>query len=796
MANENDVDVKFGADLSGLKQGFQDAASKVSEGAKAIGSSLGIAATSSVALGTAVERLGEQLIAFVKDNIREAITGFGELGDSIEHLQHRIGGSAQDLSVLKVGLESVGISTETYQGIARKLPQVLAMHASSFKAAGIAYTDAEGKLLPVQDVITNLNAHLEKFTAGSARNTEGVNLMGRAFYMMADMVEMTKSRMAEASDVAETFGEVLSDKDLEAASEFRRQTGLLHTALRGFGLEIGRAVEPVLTELARVARDVAAPAFTVFKTVVEALAALLNGLSVAGNILVNSFAVIIATSVSVVKALNALFHGDVKGAEDAWNEWKTTSKAALDDVLNHTRIVNERMKALLEGPGKAPPEPHPDDPNRGKRTPGDLAIVDAQAKRLLEAEKERLREAGELNESWHRQELESDGTYWATKIKIEQEGLDAQIASLRTSLEEAKNAEKGAVAGSEEQKNAKATVISLLSQIEVAEAQRKDAFINGQRQMKEATDTRVRSELTAEIENAKNIALAKIDAESTVLARKKDLRLINDAEEVKESGDLELRKLAVQRDALTKQQALYDQWSDKYKTIQQQIQLLDAQTAAKREELTTKAIEQQRIKWKSLFDSMESGFQGTLRDFMKGMTTVGEALNSLFNNVVDAIIGELARMGAAWMAQQIAQMVFGKVTAISTIQGEAAKAGAGGVASMAAAPFPMDLAAPEFGAAMFSAAAAYSAMPGLAVGSWNVPEDSFTKIHKGEMIMPEQFAEPIRSGMKGGSIGGNVEVHIHAADAKSVERMFMQNGSALMSVIGHKMRGFHGRSKF
>jgi hypothetical protein len=587
---------------------------------------------------------------------------------------------------------------------------------------------------------------------------------------------------------------VLDEKDLQATNEFRRQTELLWTALKGFGLEIGRMVEPMLAELANMLRQAVLPVFYVFKAVIALVAVALESLMLGLNIVMNTMVVLIATVVALVKELDALAHWDKEAAVAAWVEWKAAASGALDDVAVHADAMNDRLKHLVKGPSKAEKEEHSADPNKGMRTPGDLAIVEAQSKAMLDIAKESIRERGELNENWHKQELESDGTYWATKIKLEQEGLDAQIASLKHSLSVTQAAAKSDQPGSENQKQAKAKEIALIGQIQVAEKQRADAAVNGQREMKAAVDARVASELTAEIENSKKIQLSQVDAQATVLSRKKDLRLISDADEVKASEELELQKLSIERTALVKQQALYDTWTDKYKSIQQQIAALDADTAKKREELTTKSIESQNVQWKKLFDSMDSGFQSTIRNFLKGTASLGDTIRGLYTDVVDAIIGELARMAAAWLTQQLAMLVFGKAAAVGSIQTEAAKAGAGGVASMAAAPYPLDLTAPAFGAAMFAASSAYAAMPGFAVGSWNVPGDAFTKIHKGEMIMPAQFAEPLRNGSMGGQ--QTINMPIHAMDAESVARLLTQNGSAVMSALRRQLRGFNGRSAF
>jgi hypothetical protein len=94
------------------------------------------------------------------------------------------------------------------------------------------------------------------------------------------------------------------------------------------------------------------------------------------------------------------------------------------------------------------------------------------------------------------------------------------------------------------------------------------------------------------------------------------------------------------------------------------------------------------------------------------------------------------------------------------------------------------------------AVAAFAAMMALvlgsrghAVGSWDVPGDMITKIHKGEMIIPEQFAQNMREGGTMGG-GGATHIHINAVDAKSVKRLFNDNAAGVSEVLRRQARNF------
>ena len=80
-----------------------------------------------------------------------------------------------------------------------------------------------------------------------------------------------------------------------------------------------------------------------------------------------------------------------------------------------------------------------------------------------------------------------------------------------------------------------------------------------------------------------------------------------------------------------------------------------------------------------------------------------------------------------------------------------------------------------------------------------------TELHKDEMVLPKQFADPLRSSLLSGGIGGqsqssggavssqtsgDVHFHISAMDQKGVEAFFKQHGPAIAKVVQGQARNF------
>jgi hypothetical protein len=100
------------------------------------------------------------------------------------------------------------------------------------------------------------------------------------------------------------------------------------------------------------------------------------------------------------------------------------------------------------------------------------------------------------------------------------------------------------------------------------------------------------------------------------------------------------------------------------------------------------------------------------------------------------VTGATARTAAettaatASLADQIA-------TNVALAASYAGVAGAAGVASWAAAPWPIDAGAPAFGAAMSGAAAAYGSLAALDQGTNYLPRDQIIQAHEGERVIPK-----------------------------------------------------------
>lgn len=178
-----------------------------------------------------------------------------------------------------------------------------------------------------------------------------------------------------------------------------------------------------------------------------------------------------------------------------------------------------------------------------------------------------------------------------------------------------------------------------------------------------------------------------------------------------------------------------------------------AKVLAQMTALNTKQAQDFLNKWKTVSSAVESGFTSAISGMIQGTETFSQAVKGIFTSIIDGLVSMFVRMGVEWAETQIANALITKTTAQAGIQSSAAQAGAAGIASFAGAPWPVDLGAPAFGAAMALEAASFAAAS--AAGGYDIPSgvNPVVQTHAREMILPATLADTVRNMATGGGKG-------------------------------------------
>lgn len=183
-----------------------------------------------------------------------------------------------------------------------------------------------------------------------------------------------------------------------------------------------------------------------------------------------------------------------------------------------------------------------------------------------------------------------------------------------------------------------------------------------------------------------------------------------------------------------------------------------------RERILQKEVEEERQAFNRITNDVNKG----VISWINGQETFGRAAQKVFVGLADDAISNVLKIGEKWVAEHVVMAamsklfhiqdqaawlaaVTAKIAAMKTLgAAQIGLAGSGGVASMAAAPFPIDTTAPEFGASMSAAAAGFLAFEKGGI----VPGDMIGMLHAREMVLPAHIAQPLQQAASQGTLGG------------------------------------------
>jgi len=148
-------------------------------------------------------------------------------------------------------------------------------------------------------------------------------------------------------------------------------------------------------------------------------------------------------------------------------------------------------------------------------------------------------------------------------------------------------------------------------------------------------------------------------------------------------------------------------------------------------------------------------------------------------------IGLLTQSQAADKTSDASAIISAKAKAAAIIPAEASTAAGGAASAMASIPYV----GPALAAAAYAETFAL-VMSGLATasaaGGYDIDAgvNPVTQLHAKEMVLPAKYADVIRGMADGGSDGsGATNIHIHAADGKSVQRMLMSQDRTIAKAL-------------
>jgi len=244
-----------------------------------------------------------------------------------------------------------------------------------------------------------------------------------------------------------------------------------------------------------------------------------------------------------------------------------------------------------------------------------------------------------------------------------------------------------------------------------------------------------------------DLALLDIDQAQAAAEQRVAMGQATQAHLLQQEKQFENQRHQIRKAALQADLALIDPNRDpaQYAKVSQQIETLEKQHQNKLTQLERQSrLERTKIERDGV-SFLASSWASTISKMVTLQASFADTVRGLWQGLQQAVGQVIEQMLQKEIASILTRILFGKQEAAQSVATDVGKAGAGGVASMAAAPFPLNLTAPAFGASMAATAASMGSVAAFDVGAWNLSKDHLAVVHSGEMIIPSNMAGGMRN---------------------------------------------------
>jgi hypothetical protein len=219
------------------------------------------------------------------------------------------------------------------------------------------------------------------------------------------------------------------------------------------------------------------------------------------------------------------------------------------------------------------------------------------------------------------------------------------------------------------------------------------------------------------------------------------------------------------------------------------------QEYARQSEANTDRLElEESRKWSALGSSIKSSFNRALDGVIFEGKSFGQFMLAVAEGVAKAFLQMGETIAENWIATEIANVATTRATqgaaALGQISDAAGVAGANAFAATSAIPVVGPELAPAAAAAAVSETLSFASLLSLATGAWELPADALALLHKGEMVVPENFAAGFRSSGIPASAGINMSYApvINAREPSSLKQMLITESSEMLAWLQRQFR--------
>ncbi|MCE3605818.1 hypothetical protein LXA47_19735 [Massilia sp. P8910] len=257
--------------------------------------------------------------------------------------------SAVEASGLVAALAGLGVSKSDYVDTFREAGTAIKANSAELDALGIKYQDAAGNMLPMRDVLANVQAELAKYTTGLERNAVASALGFGSSEKIDAALNVTAEKLAAVTERQREYGLLIGGAQqtelARYASVMAEFNSELDNTSQGFKRAIADNIMPALTDLADFFKEGWPSVVQAFRGAMAAFTSLFYGLKTVVDIVVESVKATLGllpiAFEGVVKVFGNLIKGDFSAAAasmgEIWDNAMARISKAGDKIVDYAR---------------------------------------------------------------------------------------------------------------------------------------------------------------------------------------------------------------------------------------------------------------------------------------------------------------------------------------------------------------------------------------------------------------------------------------------------------------------------
>lgn len=702
----------------------------------------------------------------------------------------KIMGTSEDTAVaLRYALGDMYLDMGTAEGAVSKLVQTMNNSPEKFAALGVSVIDASGKARSMLDIMLDVNARINEFSAGTDRNRAAAYIYGRQWMEVQKILQLTNERLEEGAAKARALGIELNTDEIKA---YRAAMHDVDDSVEAMNVRIGTALIPSLKSLAVYFANVGGPVIDAvvwaFKHLIQFVDETVLAFRLAWNDIEYVFTQLTTAAGQMGAAVVSVLKGDFQIAKDVWKQGHQELVTNQEKhQAEYERLVTEhaeRVKKLWTAAAKAKasggnggktfnlPE---DGPTKEKSEPSFMQYYEAE----LAARKSIYEQENTLRQFSKEQEL----AYWREiQQNLELTSKDRVAIAKRTATLEVEIRRQAA----KEARELDSVMVDSrraagLAEIQLAEQQSNFARENG---------AITKSELLALEEQ---YARRRFEIEYQALLERLELAKSDPNASPAELARIKEQMLEVERNYQLRRGEIVQGNKKEEGGIGGFFDGIGDSFGQAANAILTKAT--------TLQQALGGIFQGIYQSFVANLISkpLGEWAAGLAK-MLAIKLGFLAEEKTADATAMIASKLAKKAEGFTGVQANAAVAATGAAASQASIPIVGPMLAMAAMAQTFAQVSAFgNGMLAVAAKGYDIPKglNPLAQLHEEEMVLPKQYANVIRglAGSAGeiGSGGGDTHHHhysISAMDSRSFRDYVKTNSHALAPGLRQLARNF------